>query len=251
MRAEKNFPCRSINKTEDHTKIVSMNRNIIIITDNTKRSTMRDPGHMTWSTEESIMDRNIGTTDITIGTETTVQVSIYTEICTTHNIPLSPTIGISPGLRIKEITILREGITIGTLSLAINKTGREVQEDSRISVTEGDSTIEPIMTMFGDRVILKFMMIIVDMTVRDVLIPKISSHGQILGVLSDKVIEMVTMMKVVNIISEMIEIGDNTKGMGHIEVKEVGRISQGIIGLIIDIQQTIRKGEVAVGMIYQ
>lgn len=47
MRAEKNFPCRSINKTEDHTKIVSMNRNIIIITDNTKRSTMRDTGHMT------------------------------------------------------------------------------------------------------------------------------------------------------------------------------------------------------------
>lgn len=195
------------------------------------------------------MDRNIGTTDITIGTETTVQVSIYTEIYTTHNIPLSPTIGISPGLRIKEITILREGITIGTLSLAINKTGREVQEDSRISVTEGDSTIEPIMTMFGDRVILKFMMIIVDMTVRDVLIPKISSHGQILGVLSDKVIEMVTMMKVVNIISEMIEIGDNTKGMGRIEVKEVGRMGQGIIGLIIDIQKTSRKGEVVVGMI--
>lgn len=197
------------------------------------------------------MDRNIGTTDITIGTETTVQVSIYTEICTTRNIPLSPTIGISPGLRIKEITILREGITIGTLSLAINKTGREVQEDSRISVTVGDSTIEPIMTMIGDRVILKFMMIIVDMTVRDVLIPKISSHGQILGVLSDKVIEMVTMMKVVNILSEMIEIGDNTKGMGRIEVKEVGRMGQGIIGLIIDIQKTSRKGEVAVGMIYQ
>lgn len=197
------------------------------------------------------MDRNIGTTDITIGTETTVQVSIYTEICTTRNIPLSPTIGISPGLRIKEITILREGITIGTLSLAINKTGREVQEDSRISVTEGDSTIELIMTMIGDRVILKFMIIIVDMTVRDVLIPKISRHGQILGVLSDKVIEMVTMMKVMNIMSEMVEIEDNTKGMGHIEVKEVGRISQGIIGLIIDIQKAIRKGEVAVGMIYQ
>lgn len=195
------------------------------------------------------MDRNIGTTDITIGTETTVQVSIYTEIYTTHNIPLSPTIGISPGLRIKEITILREGITIGTLSLAINKTGREVQEDSRISVTVGDSSIELIMTMIGDRVILKFMMIIVDMTVRDVLIPKISSHGQILGVLSDKVIEMVTMMKVVNIISEMIEIGDNTKGMGRIEVKEVGRMGQGIIGLIIDIQKTSRKGEVVVGMI--
>lgn len=195
------------------------------------------------------MDRNIGTTDITIGTETTVQVSIYTEICTTRNIPLSPTIGISPGLRIKEITILREGITIGTLSLAINKTGREVQEDSRISVTVGDSSIELIMTMIGDRVILKFMMIIVDMTVRDVLIPKISSHGQILGVLSDKVIEMVTMMKVVNIMSEMVEIGDNTKGMGLIEVKEVGRMGQGIIGLIIDIQKTSRKGEVVVGMI--
>lgn len=195
------------------------------------------------------MDRNIGTTDITIGTETTVQVSIYTEICTTRNIPLSPTIGISPGLRIKEITILREGITIGTLSLAINKTGREVQEDSRISVTEGDSTIELIMTMIGDRVILKFMIIIVDMTVRDVLIPKISSHGQILGVLSDKVIEMVTMMKVVNIMSEMVEIEDNTKGMGCIEVKEVGRMGQGIIGLITDIQKTSRKGEVAVGMI--
>lgn len=199
------------------------------------------------------MDRNIGTTDITIGTETTVQVSIYTEICTTRNFPLSPSIGIviSPGLRIREITILREGINIGTLSLAINKTGREVQEDSRISVTVGDSTIELIMTMIGDRVILKFMMIIMDMTVRDVLIPKISSHGQILGVLSDKVIEMVTMMKVVNIMSEMVEIRDNTKGMGHIEVKEVGRIGQGIIGLIIDIQKTIRKGEVAVGMIYQ
>lgn len=199
------------------------------------------------------MDRNIGTTDITIGTETTVQASIYTEICTTRNIPPSPTIDIviSPGLRIREITILREGITIGTLSLAINKTGREVQEDSRISVTVGDSTIEPIMTMIGDRVILKFMMIIVGMTVNDVLIPKISSHGQILGVLSDKVIGMVTMMKVVNIMSEMVEIEDNTKGMGHIEVKEVGRISQGIIGLIIDIQITIRKGEVAVGMIYQ
>lgn len=199
------------------------------------------------------MDRNIGTTDITIGTETTVQASIYTEICTTRNIPPSPTIDIviSPGLRIREITILREGITIGTLSLAINKTGREVQEDSRISVTEGDSTIELIMTMIGDRVILKFMMIIVGMTVNDVLIPKISSHGQILGVLSDKVIEMVTMMKVVNIMSEMVEIEDNTKGMGHIEVKEVGRIGQGIIGLIIDIQKTIRKGEVAVGMIYQ
>lgn len=195
------------------------------------------------------MDRNIGTTDITIGTETTVQVSIYTEICTTRNIPLSPTIGISPGLRIKEITILREGITIGTLSLAINKTGREVQEDSRISVTVGDSTIELIMTMIGDRVILKFMMIIMDMTVRDVLIPKISSHGQILGVLSDKVIEMVTMMKVVNIMSEMVEIEDNTKGMGCIEVKEVGRMGQGIIGLITDIQKTSRKGEVAVGMI--
>lgn len=195
------------------------------------------------------MDRNIGTTDITIGTETTVQVSIYTEICTTRNIPLSPTIGISPGLRIKEITILREGITIGTLSLAINKTGREVQEDSRISVTEGDSTIELIMTMIGDRVILKFMIIIVDMTVRDVLIPKISSHGQILGVLSDKVIEMVTMMKVMNIMSEMVEIEDNTKGMGCIEVKEVGRMGQGIIGLITDIQKTSRKGEVAVGMI--
>lgn len=199
------------------------------------------------------MDRNIGTTDITIGTETTVQASIYTEICTTRNIPPSPTIGIviGPGLRIKEITILREGINIGTLSLAINKTGREVQEDSRISVTVGDSTIEPIMTMIGDRVILKFMMIIVGMTVNDVLIPKISSHGQILGVLSDKVIGMVTMMKVVNIMSEMVEIEDNTKGMGHIEVKEVGRIGQGIIGLIIDIQKTIRKGEVAVGMIYQ
>lgn len=195
------------------------------------------------------MDRNIGTTDITIGTETTVQASIYTEICTTRNIPLSPTIGISPGLRIKEITILREGITIGTLSLAINKTGREVQEDSRISVTVGDSTIELIMTMIGDRVILKFMMIIVDMTVRDVLIPKISSHGQILGVLSDKVIEMVTMMKVVNIMSEMVEIEDNTKGMGRIEVKEAGRMGQGIIGLIIDIQKTSRKGEVVVGMI--
>lgn len=199
------------------------------------------------------MDRNIGTTDITIGTETTVQASIYTEICTTRNFPLSPSIGIviSPGLRIREITILREGINIGTLSLAINKTGREVQEDSRISVTVGDSTIEPIMTMIGDRVILKFMMIIVGMTVNDVLIPKISSHGQILGVLSDKVIGMVTMMKVVNIMSEMVEIKDNTKGMGHIEVKEVGRIGQGIIGLIIDIQKTIRKGEVAVGMIYQ
>lgn len=199
------------------------------------------------------MDRNIGTTDITIGTETTVQASIYTEICTTRNIPPSPTIGIviGPGLRIKEITILREGINIGTLSLAINKTGREVQEDSRISVTVGDSTIEPIMTMIGDRVILKFMMIIVGMTVNDVLIPKISSHGQILGVLSDKVIGMVTMMKVVNIMSKMVEIEDNTKGMGHIEVKEVGRIGQGIIGLIIDIQKTIRKGEVAVGMIYQ
>lgn len=199
------------------------------------------------------MDRNIGTTDITIGTETTVQVSIYTEICTTRNFPLSPSIGIviSPGLRIREITILREGINIGTLSLAINKTGREVQEDSRISVTVGDSTIEPIMTMIGDRVILKFMMIIVGMTVNDVLIPKISSHGQILGVLSDKVIEMVTMMKVVNIMSEMVEIRDNTKGMGRIEVKEAGRIGQGIIGLIIDIQKTSRKGEVAVGMIYQ
>lgn len=197
------------------------------------------------------MDRNIGTTDITIGTETTVQASIYTEICTTRNIPPSPTIDIviSPGLRIREITILREGITIGTLSLAINKTGREVQEDSRISVTVGDSTIEPIMTMIGDRVILKFMMIIVGMTVNDVLIPKISSHGQILGVLSDKVIGMVTMMKVVNIMSEMVEIEDNTKGMGHIEVKEVGRIGQGIIGLIIDIQKTSRKGEVVVGMI--
>lgn len=197
------------------------------------------------------MDRNIGTTDITIGTETTVQVSIYTEICTTRNIPLSPSIGIviSPGLRIREITILREGITIGTLSLAINKTGREVQEDSRISVTVGDSTIELIMTMIGDRVILKFMMIMVDMTVKDVLIPKISSHGQILGVLSDKVIEMVTMMKVVNIMSEMVEIRDNTKGMGHIEVKEAGRMGQGIIGLIIDIQKTSRKGEVVVGMI--
>lgn len=197
------------------------------------------------------MDRNIGTTDITIGTETTVQASIYTEICTTRNIPPSPTIDIviSPGLRIREITILREGITIGTLSLAINKTGREVQEDSRISVTVGDSTIELIMTMIGDRVILKFMMIIVDMTVRDVLIPKISSHGQILGVLSDKVIEMVTMMKVVNIMSEMVEIEDNTKGMGCIEVKEVGRMGQGIIGLIIDIQKTSRKGEVVVGMI--
>lgn len=197
------------------------------------------------------MDRNIGTTDITIGTETTVQASIYTEICTTRNIPLSPSIGIviSPGLRIREITILREGITIGTLSLAINKTGREVQEDSRISVTVGDSTIELIMTMIGDRVILKFMMIIMDMTVRDVLIPKISSHGQILGVLSDKVIEMVTMMKVVNIMSEMVEIRDNTKGMGHIEVKEAGRMGQGIIGLIIDIQKTSRKGEVVVGMI--
>lgn len=197
------------------------------------------------------MDRNIGTTDITIGTETTVQVSIYTEICTTRNIPLSPSIGIviSPGLRIREITILREGITIGTLSLAINKTGREVQEDSRISVTVGDSTIELIMTMIGDRVILKFMMIIVGMTVNDVLIPKISSHGQILGVLSDKVIGMVTMMKVVNIMSEMVEIEDNTKGMGHIEVKEAGRMGQGIIGLIIDIQKTSRKGEVVVGMI--
>lgn len=197
------------------------------------------------------MDRNIGTTDITIGTETTVQASIYTEICTTGNIPPSPTIDIVIGPGLKEITILREGITIGTLSLAINKTGREVQEDSRISVTVGDSTIELIMTMIGDRVILKFMMIIVDMTVRDVLIPKISSHGQILGVLSDKVIEMVTMMKVVNIMSEMVEIEDNTKGMGRIEVKEAGRMGQGIIGLIIDIQKTSRKGEVAVGMIYQ
>lgn len=197
------------------------------------------------------MDRNIRTTDITIGKETTVQVSIYTEICTTGNIPPSPTIGmvISPGLRIREITILREGITIGTLSLAINKTGREVQEDSRISVTVGDSTKELIMTMIGDRVILKFMMIMVDMTVKDVLIPKISSHGQILGVLSDKVIEMVTMMKVVNIMSEMVEIEDNTKGMGCIEIKEVGRMGQGIIGLITDIQKTSRKGEVAVGMI--
>lgn len=197
------------------------------------------------------MDKNIGTTDITIGTETTVQASIYTEICTTRNIPPSPTIDmvISPGLRIREITILREGITIGTLSLAINKTGREVQEDSRISVTVGDSTIELIMTMIGDRVILKFMIIIVDMTVRDVLIPKISSHGQILGVLSDKVIEMVTMMKVMNIMSEMVEIEDNTKGMGCIEIKEVGRMGQGIIGLITDIQKTSRKGEVAVGMI--
>uniref|UniRef100_K1PZ87 RNA/RNP complex-1-interacting phosphatase n=1 Tax=Magallana gigas TaxID=29159 RepID=K1PZ87_MAGGI len=55
----------------------------------------------------------------------------------------------------------------------------------------------------------------------------------------------------VNIMSEMVEIEDNTKGMGHIEVKEVGRIGQGIIGLIIDIQKTIRKGEIAVGMIYQ
>lgn len=32
------------------------------------------------------------------------------------------------------------------------------------------------------------------------------------------------MMKVVNIMSEMVEIEDNIKGMGYIEVKEVGRI---------------------------
>lgn len=33
------------------------------------------------------------------------------------------------------------------------------------------------------------------------------------------------MMKVVNIMSEMVEIEDNIKVMGYIEVKEVGRIS--------------------------
>lgn len=32
------------------------------------------------------------------------------------------------------------------------------------------------------------------------------------------------MMKVVNIMSEMVEIKDNIKGMGYIEVKEVGCI---------------------------
>lgn len=196
------------------------------------------------------MDRDIATTDIIIGTETTVQVSIH-EICTTPNIPASPTIDIiiSPGLRIIEITILQKGITIGTPSLEINKTGREVQVDSRISVTEEGSTTELIMTMIGDRVILKFMMIVVDMTVRDVLIPTISSDGQILVVHSDKVIGMVTMMKVVNIVSEMVEIGDNTKGIGRMEIKAVGRMGQGIIGLIIDIQKTSREEEVVMCMV--
>lgn len=69
MRVEKNFLCRSINKIEDYIKIVSMNRNIIIIIDNTKRSIMRDLGYMIWSIEESIMDRNIGIIDIIIGIE--------------------------------------------------------------------------------------------------------------------------------------------------------------------------------------
>lgn len=69
MRVEKNFLCRSINKIEDYIKIVSTNRNIIIIIDNTKRSIMRDLGYMIWSIEESIMDRNIGIIDIIIGIE--------------------------------------------------------------------------------------------------------------------------------------------------------------------------------------
>lgn len=69
MRVEKNFLCRSIIKIEDYIKIVSMNRNIIIIIDNTKRSIMRDLGYMIWSIEESIMDRNIGIIDIIIGIE--------------------------------------------------------------------------------------------------------------------------------------------------------------------------------------
>lgn len=112
------------------------------------------------------MDRDIGTTDIIIGTETTVQVTIY-EICTTPNIPESPTIDIIIGLTLSnlEITILKQGIAI---TLEISKTGREVQGDTRISMTEEDSTTELIMMKIGDRVILKFMIIVVDMTVRDV-----------------------------------------------------------------------------------
>lgn len=177
MRVEKNFLCRSINKIEDYIKIVSTNRNIIIIIDSTKRSVMRDLGYMIQSIEESIMDRNIGIIDIIIGIEIIVQVSIYIEICIIRNISLSFIIGISFGFRIKEIINFREGIIIGIFSLAINKIGREVQEDFRILVIVGDLIIELIMTMIGDRVILKFMIIIVDMIVRDVLILKISSYG--------------------------------------------------------------------------
>lgn len=112
------------------------------------------------------MDRDIVITDIITGTGTTVQVTMC-EICTTPNIPQCPTIDIIIGLTLGnlEITILQQGITI---TLEINKTGREVQRDTRISVTEEDSTTELIMTKIGDRVILKFMMIVVDMTVRDV-----------------------------------------------------------------------------------
>lgn len=185
---------------------------------------MRDLGYMIQSIEESIMDRNIGIIDIIIGIEIIVQVSIYIEICIIYNISLSFIIGISFGFRIKEIIIFREGIIIGIFSFAINKIGREVQEDFRILVIVGDLIIELIMTMIGDRVILKFMMIIVGMIVNDVLILKISSYGKIFGVFLDKVIGMVIMMKVVNIMSKMVEIEDNIKGMGYIEVKEVGRI---------------------------
>lgn len=187
---------------------------------------MRDLGYMIQSIEESIMDRNIGIIDIIIGIEIIVQVSIYIEICIIRNISLSFLIGIviSFGFRIREIIIFREGIIIGIFSFAINKIGREVQEDFRILVIVGDLIIELIMTMIGDRVILKFMMIIVGMIVNDVLILKISSYGKIFGVFLDKVIGMVIMMKVVNIMSEMVEIRDNIKGMGYIEVKEVGRI---------------------------
>lgn len=138
---------------------------------------MRDLGYMIQSIEESIMDRNIGIIDIIIGIEIIVQVSIYVEICIIYNISLSFIIGISFGFRIKEIIIFREGINIGSFSFAINKIGREVQEDFRILVIVGDLIIELIMTMIGDRVILKFMMIIVGMIVNDVLILKISSYG--------------------------------------------------------------------------
>lgn len=52
MKAEKNFQCRSINKTKDHTRTMSIDergmiRDFIMITDNTKGITMRDLSHMT------------------------------------------------------------------------------------------------------------------------------------------------------------------------------------------------------------
>lgn len=60
---------------------------------------------------------------------------------------------------------------------------------------------------------------------------------------------MVTMMKVMNIMSEMVEFGDNTKGISHVENKEVCHTDQGVTGLIIDIQKTSCKEEVVVCMI--